>query len=325
MNGLEITPEESEKRFGKGLSKSYLTLVDEERNMAEIFEKCRARGCAEWSLMNRLRSSELIKQGWVEGKTLIMRSRIGKGAVNLNEGTHGLESVEIKGDNVYTTWCTKGYKEILKCLSQARGVIKSILYSEEGGVERITVVTPRYTKLVVGVDDTGEKTETWECTLKAAFSLASERKGLLLLAHRIFQANKDVPWKTSHNCSSVIVFAVPPWISVSDVINGFIDKVKTCVYTQNACAVFFKGIVVPPILRSFGEMVKMEVVDEIEALNLAKKFGLVIAEITGRKGVVGALAGIGYYDKGLECAAISNDKAMEKVRFRCIEKECEEY
>jgi len=322
MEKLEVTPEEAEKKLGKGLCKSYLTIVDEERGIAEIFEKCRARGCAEWSLMHRLRSSELIKQGWVEGKTLIVRTMIGTGNVDLKAGTHGLKSVEVAGDNVYTTWYTKGYQEILKCLPQARGVIKSIFYPEDEG--RITIVTPRYTKLVVGIDDTGEKTETWMCTFKAAFSLATEMK-LLLLAHRIFQANKDVPWKTSFNCSSVVVFAVPPWTSISDVINGFIEKLKEYVSSQNACAVFFKGIVVPRLIKEFGDMVKMEIVDEFEAAKLAKRFGLVVAEITGRRGVIGALAGVGYYDRGVDCTAFSSDRAMEKVRFRCVEKECEEY
>ncbi len=321
MEKFEVTPEEAEKKLGKGLCKSYLTIVDE-RGVAEIFEKCRARGCAEWSLMHRLRSSELIKQGWVEGKTLIMRSRIGTGTVDLKAGTHGLESVNVMNNNVYTTWYTKEYREILKCLPQARGVIKSIFYPEDEG--RVTIVTPRYTKLVVGVDDTGERTETWMCTLRAAFSLATEMK-LLLLAHRIFQANMQVPWKTSFNCSSVAVFAVPPWISVSDVINRFTEKLKECVSSQNACAVFFKGIIVPRLIKEFGDIVKMEIVDELEAEKLAKRFGLIVAEITGLRGVIGALAGVGYYDRGVDCTAFSSDRAMEKVRFRCVEKECEEY
>ncbi|AEA47398.1 hypothetical protein [Archaeoglobus veneficus] len=324
MGRIELTPEEVERKYGKGLSKSYLTIVDEEQGVVEIFEKCRAKGCAEWSLINRLRSSELIKHGWIEGKTLIMRTELGKGEVRLYEGTHGLEKVEVGEDKVYTTWCSKGHSEILWCLPQARGVIKSIYHPDEGGVRRVTVITPKYTKLIAGVDDTGEKTETWECTLKAAFSLASDMKGLLLLAHRVFQASKDVPWKTSHNCSSVMVFAVPPWISTSDVINGFIERLKKCVYSENACAVFFRGVLIPKILKNFGDAVKMGVVDELEALKLAKKLGLVVAEITGTRGVIGAMAGIGYADRGIECAAYSNDIAIEKVRFRCVEKKCEE-
>ena len=67
---IELTPQEVSRKYGTMFSKSLVTLVDERNKIVKILEKCRARGFAEWDLVNRLRASNLVYEGWIEGKTL---------------------------------------------------------------------------------------------------------------------------------------------------------------------------------------------------------------------------------------------------------------
>ncbi len=327
---MELTPPEISKKYGTLFSKSLVTLVDERNKIVEIVEKCRARGFAEWDLANRLRASNLAYEGWVTGKTLILRARVGKSDVKLGpassiSGSQALEEVKIRDNYVYTTWC--GISDIgidvTACLPQARGVIKAIYPAADEcnrtnsrTVKKVTIVTPKYSKLIVGIDDTDAKNKgaTWLHALRAALNLTKEMKKLIILSHRIFQSYPRVPWKTAHNVSTVLVLGVPPTVSVSDVINRLVDEFKKNVFSNEACAVFYNGILIPNAIRSFGEKVKSEVVDELEAIKLARDLGFLVAEITGRKGVIGALAGIAYYDAGIECVSFPNDPALSKIR-----------
>jgi tRNA(Ile2) C34 agmatinyltransferase TiaS len=112
-----------------------------------------------------------------------------------------------------------------------------------------------------------------------------------------------------------LVFGVPPSASVSDVINGLIEEFRKCVFSSEACAVFYNGILIPDAIRAFGEKAKSEVVSELEAIKLARDMGFLAVEITGKKGIVGALAGIAYYDMGIECVSFPNDPAISKIRI----------
>lgn len=158
------------------------------------------------------------------------------------------------------------------------------------------------------------KGATWLCALQAALTLANKIKGLLILSYRIFQLYPRVPWKTAHNVSAVLVLGIPPSVSVSDVINRLIAEFRKCISSNGACAVFYNGIPIPDTIRAFGEKAKIGVVDELEAIKLAKDSGFVVAEITGKKGIVGALAGVAYYDMGIESVSFHNDPAIPKIK-----------
>ena len=52
---ITLTPDDVKQRFGPLFSKKFLVMVDETTGLAEILEKCHARGTIEWDAMNRSR------------------------------------------------------------------------------------------------------------------------------------------------------------------------------------------------------------------------------------------------------------------------------
>lgn len=57
-------------------------------------------------------------------------------------------------------------------------------------------------------------------------------------------------------------------------------------------------------LLKFGEKVKREMVEIEEAENVAERNGVELIEITGRRGVIGALAAVAYSDSPDEAVRV---------------------
>ena len=326
---ISLTPEQVAERFGRMFSRGLLTLIDEKAGVAEIIEECCARGPVEWDLVNRLRAGGAVYTGWVDGTTLVMRARLGSfevkfGPADFSRGGQALEAVEVKNDRVYTRWAgvAGAGVGVAACLAQAPGVVKAVYPSKDdlvkvGGryVNHVILETLKYEKLIFAVDNTDvkDKGATWASTLKAASMLCEKHKGMKLLAHRIFQAYPGVPWKTTNNVAVSLSFAVPAGVEVKQVVRDLVEILRGFCYSEEACAVAYRGIVVPRELREFAWRVKSEMVELSEALELAERYGVEVVEITGRMGVIGALAALALYDAGLEYAALKDDPALARV------------
>lgn len=324
-----LKPEDVRGRFGRMFSGSILTIVDEKNAVLELIEECAAKGPVEWDLVNRLRAGGAAYAGWVEGKTLFLRAKIGKfdvnfGPADFQQGGQALESVEVTDREVITTWVgiAGAGLGLAACLSQAPGVIEAEYPTKDdlekvGGSfqNRVKIKTPKYKKLVLGIDNTDVKAKgaTWASTLKVALEV-SEKTGSKLISHRIFQCYPEVEWKTTNNVSSSVVFALPWNISSEEVLKAFLDKIKPLCYSNDACLVAYEGIEVPKELKEFGFRVKKEVVELKEALELAEKFKLEVVPITGKKGAIGALAAVALYDEGITYAAFDKDPALRRVK-----------
>lgn len=328
-NMTELSPEQVAERFGKMFCRSLLTLVDERGSVVEIIEECSARGPVEWDLVNRLRAGGAVYSGLVDGTTLILRARIGRfevrfGPADFAHGGQALEAVEVEDDQVRTFWMGAGGAGLglAACLAQAPGVMKAIYPSEDdltkvGGqyVNRVVLETPKYRKLIFAVDNTDvkDKGATWSSTLKAGKELCSKYPEVKFLAHRIFQAYPGVSWKTTNNVAVSLSFALPFNVDIEQFLKDLIQILERHCYSNEACAVAYDGIVIPEELKKFAWKVKGEIVDLNEASKLAEEHGVKVLEITGRKGVIGALAALALYDAGLEYAALKDDPALRRV------------
>jgi len=58
----------------------------------------------------------------------------------------------------------------------------------------------------------------------------------------------------------------------------------------------FTGIDVPDVLTRYSRMAKMRMVEVVDARQAAEKAGVSLYEITGERGLIGAVAAIGFYD-----------------------------
>ena len=310
-----LSPEQVTSKYGRLFCRGVYTLVDEKNGVARIIEECSAKGPVEWDLANRKRAGGAITDIKVDGTTLIMDTIIGEREVHFGPaskelGGQGLKSLRAEGDLVKTTWVgiAGASVGIGACLPQGPGTIEAVYPDEAkvGGANRIevTVTTPKLIRVVFAVDDTDtkEKGASWVLMLKCAQSCPVGH----LLEHKIIQLNPNAPDKTTQCVAVGVSFAVREK-DLGTLRDYVIKYVKENTLSQHTALAIFKGLKIPKVLEDYGMDAKLRVLKVEDALVAAEAGGVEIVEITGRRGMIGAVGGVGCFDMGLRAAMIPED------------------
>ncbi len=311
----KLCPEEITKKYGRLFCKGVYTLVDEDNGIARIIEECSAKGPVEWDAANRKRAGGAITDIRVEGTTLIMDTVIGErevhfGPASKDVGGQGLRSLTVEGDRVKTTWVRIAGASVGvgACLPQGPGTLFAE-YPEEtqvGGARKIevTIATPRMIRVIFAVDDTDtrEKGASWVLMLKCA----RESKIGHFLEHKIIQLNPKAPDKTTQCVAVGISFAVEEK-DFAALRSYVVDFVRKNTFSQHTSLAIYRGLRVPKVLEDYGLAAKKKVLTVEEAIKAAKTGGAEIVEITGKRGAIGAVAGVGCFDMGLRAAMLPED------------------
>lgn len=310
-----LTPDEVRKRFGQMFSDRLITLVDEAAGKVRIIEMCTAQGPVEWDAVNRWRAGGVVERIDIHGNWLIMDSIIGEkevrfGPVSSMTGGQALKGVRVKGGVVETSWAGLAGASIGigACLPQAKGVIRTEYenISELGGSTEIHVkiFTPEMRHLVIGIDDTdsSEKGATWALGLNLARSMPDA----FFLQHKIAQLNHHAPHKTTNCTSTAVSFAVLPG-KVAGAIRYAEDFIEDGTVSDQTSMATWTGIEIPEEALRFGLRAKEIILTIEEADEVAKKSGIMLKEITGPRGKIGALAAIGCFDLGLLSSGLAED------------------
>jgi len=312
---ITLTPDEVTKRFGLLFSQKFLVMVDEQSGRAEILEQCRARGPIEWDAMNRKRAGGAVEGCSVEGTSMVIAAKLGRHPVNFGAaageiGGQALEAVEVSGDEVITSWAgiAGAGVGVAACLPQAPGVIRAEYPGEEdlkvGGARtnHVRIVSPRYEKICIGIDDTDTKTEgaTWVMALKCAG--ACTIPGVEFLNMRLIQLNPAVPTKTTNCVGSALNFAVRP-----DKVQALLDFVRAYVeqntFSKDTGIAYHRGIGFSRDSPAFAE-VKQEIMTVGRAEEAAREMGITFIDSNGRKGRIGALGAVLWGNRGIEAAGL---------------------
>ncbi len=310
-----LSPDEITRKYGRMFCRGVYTLVDEENGKAMIIEECSAKGPVEWDAANRRRAGGAITDVRVEGTTLIMDTIIGErevrfGPASKNVGGQGLRSLKVEGDLVRTTWVGLAGASvgIGACMPQGPGTIEAVYPDDAkvGGAHRIevSVVTPKMVRVIYAVDDTDtkEKGASWVLMLKLANSAPLGH----YLEHKIVQLNPEVPEKTT-NCVAVgVSFAVEPR-DLDALTDYVINFVRENTVSENTTIAMYQGLIVPEVARAYGLRAKEEIMKVEDAVKVAEASGIRLIEVTGKRGTIGAVAGIGCFDMGLAAAALPGD------------------
>lgn len=310
-----LRPDEVRERYGKLFCQGFFTLVDEENGVAQIVERCVSRGPIEWDIVNRKRTGGVLTGIRADGLTIIMDTVIGErplnfGPVSSELGGQGISALIVKGDRVHTKWAglagaTVG---VGACIPQSSDVIETI-YPDDfkiGGAHKaeVEIVTPKMVRVIIGVDDTDtkEKGASWVTMMK----LGRECPVGKFLEHKIIQLNPKAPNKTTNCCSTAVSFAV-----TEDEIPQLTDFAKAYLkdntYSDDTVMTVFKGLKIPSGLERFGWEAKHILFEDADARKAAAENGVEIVEITGTKGVIGAVAAIGCFDMGVRSAGVPED------------------
>ncbi|MDR3205614.1 MAG: DUF1743 domain-containing protein [Candidatus Methanoplasma sp.] len=312
---LILRPDEVEKKYGKLFCQGFLTMVDEERGVAQIVEKCIARGPGEWDVVNRRRAGGVITNIRMDGQTIVMDAAIGEkelnfGPVSAELGGQGLAALKVDGDRVITTWqgiagATVG---IGACIAQSPGVIET-RYPDDfkiGGAHaaRVDIVTPKTVRVIIGIDDTDtkEKGASWVTSLKMAAACPIGT----FIEHKIIQLNPKVPSKTTNCCSTAVSFAVREE-DIPALVEFCVDFVKKESFSQGSAMTVFKGLRIPDGLSEFGWKAKSILFTREDAVRAAEENGVQIIAVTGLAGVIGAVAAVGCFDMGGRAAGVPED------------------
>lgn len=310
-----MTPGEVTQRFGKLFCQGVYTVVDEKNGVATIIEHCMAKGPVEWDAVNRKRAGGAIEDIRVEGTTLIMDAIIGEREVRFGPaakdvGGQGLKSVKVEGDNVRTTWVGLAGASvgIGACLPQGPGTIEAE-YPDDvkiGGAHRVevSIVTPKMVRIIYAVDDTDtkEKGASWVLMLQMARAAPVGH----YLEHKIIQLNPNVPEKTT-NCVSVGVSFAVREKDLPRLTEFVINYIREHTVSENTTLAVYQGLKVPQAVRDYGMRAKRDILKVDDARRAAEEGGVQLIEVTGKRGTIGAVAGIGCFDMGLKAAALPED------------------
>lgn len=312
---ITLTPDEVTKRFGPLFSQKFLVMVDEQNGRAEILEQCRARGPIEWDAMNRKRAGGAVQSCSVEGTSMVISAKLGRHMVNFGAaageiGGQALEAIEVSGNEVITSWAgiAGAGVGVAACLPQAPGVIRAEYPSEEdlkiGGARtnHVRIVSPRYEKICIGIDDTDTKTEgaTWVMALKCAG--ACTIPGVEFLNMRLIQLNPAVPTKTTNCVGSALNFAVRP-DKVTELLDGVRAFVGKNTFSKDTGIAYHRGIGFSHDSPAFAA-VKTKIMSVENAENAAQDMGIVFIDTNGRKGRIGALGAVLWGNRGIEAAGL---------------------
>jgi methanogenesis imperfect marker protein 11 len=312
---ITLTPEQVRERFGPLFSKKFLVMVDERAGRAEILEQCRSRGTIEWDAMNRSRAGGAVITCAVEGAAMTIHARIGTYPVNFGSagdtiGGQALEGVEVNNDEVVTIWrgIAGAGVGIAACLPQAPGVIRAEYPEEEdllvGGARtnHVRIVSPRYEKITIGIDDTDTKTEgaTWVMALQCAE--ACSIPGVEFLNMRLIQLNPDVPNKTTNCVGSALNFAVLPG-KVEALLEFVREYVLAHTHSVEAGIAYYSGIALSES-EELAARVKTEILTVDQATAGAEACGIRFLVPAPTKGRIGALGAVLWANKGVEAAGL---------------------
>lgn len=310
-----LRPDEVREKYGKLFCQGFFTIVDEENGIAQIIEKCVSKGPGEWDIVNRKRTGGILKDIRGDGTTLIMDVEIGEkplrfGPVSEMMGGQGISMLRVEGDRVRTKWAGLAGASvgIGACIPQCSDVIETVYPPgfKMGGAHsaEVEIVTPKMTRVIIGVDDTDTPTEgaTWVTTMKMGRDCPYGRH----LDHKIIQLNPKAPNKTTNCCSTAISFAVKP--SEKDKLVEFCkDYVRKATVSDETVMTVFEGLRIPEPLVKWGWNAKKILYKVEEAEKVAAENGVELYKITGDKGAIGAVAAIGCFDLGLKAAGVEED------------------
>ncbi len=260
-------------------------------------------GAAAWAVYHYKRTSPLMVSAVRDGVRDIFILKLGKNKLDLKPSysSAGIEEIKITHDNIQITYSglAGGGVGSTLCRAMAKGVKEVIIHEEGGGDKqgKATLILPKMLKIQVGMDDTDRPGAgaTWSLANEIGFQLGKD-PGIEYLNHTLVQLFPGTPEKTTNCVGTVLTFAIKP-----ELMNEFKKKIsrkfELLTLSNNTALAFWEGIVIPNQLVRFSNNARKRVVTITEAIKIADRLGIELVPITGERGIIGAVASIGYAER----------------------------
>ncbi|ENN96022.1 methanogenesis marker protein 11 [Methanocaldococcus villosus KIN24-T80] len=278
--------------------KRIIALVDEPLKRVELIEEHPCPNGNEWMIYQYKRTSPLIISAWREGNKHHFLVKIGKERLNLipSLAAAGIEEVYVEGDRVHIIHAgLAGAGVGVELRKGAENVIEAKIIEKGGGSKlgKGEIVTRKMYKVIVGIDDTDTKDEGATWLLAHKIGLEIEKMGLgYYLDHTTVQLYPKNPEKTQNCVSIALSFAVFPEYRYK-ICKSIKKLLKENTLSDNTAMAIYYGLFPSKSLKLFALKAKKEIVSLEEAKLVALRNNVDVIEITGEKGIIGAVAALG--------------------------------
>ena len=312
-----LTPEELKEKYTDAWITPYheiLTLTDEDEEEIELIEYHPCPIGSDWMIEQYKRTSPLILDAKRDRNKHTYYVKKGKTELDLKPSFQaaGIEEAIIEEDDVKIVHAGLAGAGVgaAFCRGKASGVERVEIFEKGGGskVGKAAVVTPKLRKVIIGIDDTDIPTEgaTWTLANNIGNEI-QEEKGYRYLEHITCQLYPNNPNKTKNCVSIILVFAVREE-DKEDLISQVKAKLLKNTLSDNTAFVVYDKLEIPEPVQKYGLEAKKSMKYFDEAERVAKENNIRIEYVTGKGGLIGALAAIGLYNNPTEYAKVYYDE-----------------
>lgn len=312
MNMSYLSKEELIKQYGSlpWVSPYSRVVAMTDGELVELHEfhaRERCYGGASWEVLHYPRVSDLVLWARREGARNIFVLKPGKTELKLIPGVAGAGIEEVKlTDRIEITYAglAGGGIAATVCRGMAEDVDGIEIVELGGGAKlgKAKIRLKKYSKVVIGVDDTDnkEKGATWALVNEIAYKLEKAGIGHYLL-HTITQLYTKNPAKTTNCVSISATFATE---KPEELVKAFRKELEKTTLSENTAMVVYRKIAIPEKLIKYGEKVKSQLVELEEAKKIAEELGIETIVITGERGLIGAVAALAFSNSPEEAVKI---------------------
>lgn len=308
-----LTPDELKEKYDDPWITPYyeiLTVTDTKEEKIELIEYHPCPNGSDWMITQYKQTSPLIIDAKRDGNKHTYIVKKGKTELTLKPSYQaaGIQEANIENDEikiVHAGLAGAGVGAAF-CRGKAKGVKRIELLEKGGGskVGRAAIITPKLKKVIIGLDDTDIPTEgaTWTLANNIANEIQAE-KGYKYLEHITCQLYPNNPNKTKNCVSIILVFAVRE-DEKEDLISDLKSKLKEKTLSENTAFVVYEKLEIPEDVKKYALEAKksMKYLDEAE--HIAKENNIRVECVTGKGGLIGALAALGLYNTPEEYAKV---------------------
>jgi len=265
-----------------------------------------------WRSLHFKNTSPLVVGARREGTKTIFRLKQGKSELNLKPSFApiGIEEVEVKGDEISITYSgyAGGGVSACYCRGLAEGVKRVEIIQEGGGNKfgKARIVLPRLERHIVSVDDTDNADEGATYALVHNIAMKLNSKDTRYFTHVNAQLFPENPFKTKNCMSTAVSFVSKPG-NAKTIASFFEKELKKHSLSDNTGMVVFEGVIMPEEIKNYALQAKKCFLTSItEVLEICRRNNVNAFEVTGQKGLIGALAGLGMHDNPEFAASLPN-------------------
>lgn len=308
-----LTPSELKEKYDDTWITPYheiITITDDDEQVVELIEYHPCPVGSDWMITQYKRTSPLIIDAKRDGNKHTYTLKTGSVEMDLKPSfkAAGIQQVEVDEDEIKVVHAGLAGAGVgaAFCRGKADGVKRVEIHEKGGGskVGRAAVVTPKYKKVIIGLDDTDIPTEgaTWTLANNIANEIQDE-KGYKYLEHITCQLFPENPNKTKNCVSIILTFAIKSE-DEEDLIKCIAEKLEKYTLSDNTAFVVYDKFEIPEDIKKYAIEAKKSMKTLAEAQKLAMDNNIRVEYVTGKPGLIGALAALGLYGMDDEYAKV---------------------